>query len=349
MITNLPKWYRIAAIDSVSEETLNRRSTAISALLNLTDKADFYLDCIRFYLSKPIRRKEFKSEFFQVFNSTDPLYHEDIPLLEKQILCGAIISEIIRAKSPLSLTIAMVVKASVLGVAHDSIINIDVVQEAINFLDHKSREVRQIADSKIVLAKYPTLKGETQTVESLTNHLKGVSTYIKDLSTIVEKQNSILTERMAVLEEESNIHWWLFRAFSNTRQVPVSKLDVTEAPFVLALELQKLYTQIPFPPNSEAFLSKLLREVPTLPESLTIHEGVTAVYGSLKEHIENENIGRYGNLSPLFFALSKILEADGEVEWKNAFEKQSGLSCEISVSVSQMASQFLSELALNLN
>ena len=62
MISNLPKWYRILAIESIGEEILKKRSTAIETAAN-SSELPFLLDCIRYYLGKTVKSREFNKDF----------------------------------------------------------------------------------------------------------------------------------------------------------------------------------------------------------------------------------------------------------------------------------------------
>lgn len=343
MISNLPKWYRLVAIDAFNEETLQKRSAAIQSIANSGD-TDFFLDCIRFYLSKPVKRREFSADLFKLFNSADPMFLDDASDLEKRVLCGAILSEVVKRKDSKSLIVASLLRSAVFGVTQESIINIDIIQEAINYLEEQAGEARKIVDPKLSLSKHPVFKGDQQSIDTLASHVKALGLYVKDLSTNMEKQNSAFIDRLAVLEEESNIHWWLFRSFSKLKQVPISQLNIVEAPFILALELESLYTHVPFPDNSQAFLNKMLMEVPNWEESISIEQAAATLTGTLNKYIQQYDEDRFGNLTPLFFACSKSRESDGDELWKANFTKLSGLSSKFSCSPLDISNQFISEV-----
>jgi GTPase-associated system helical domain len=342
MLKNLPKWYQIVSIDQTNAETLELRSAAIQSIVT-TKGIDFFVDCIRLYLDKPQRSREFDNEFYLVINASDPMFLEGSATLEKRVLAGAVVYEYISQNNQNSLQIAMLLKAAIFGIAPKDIINIDIVEMALKYVNDEASDVRKVSIQVITAPKYPAMTADPQTAESLGTFIKSLNTYIKTIAGNTEKQNSAFQNRIETLEEESNIHWWLFRAFSNLKHLPVADLDPNEAPFVLGLEIMNLFNKMPLPENTNSFLDKILSQVSNLPQIFSIEQAVKSMGTGLSGEVINDFMQKYGNLTPLYFAFAKRMEADGNDAWKSIFENQAKISAGFECSTTEMAMQFLYE------
>lgn len=342
MITNLPQWYRIAAIDNISEDTLEKRSLAITEILESSDEA-FYFNCIRLYLGKKISEREFDDQFFTAFNAKDGLYLNDTPLLEKKILAGAIISQWFGEDNEFADQVAYALVCGSFGIADTDLINKDIIVNAQNYLNKKAEVQRT---SPPVAIKTPTWKDETPTAETMGTYVKSVATYVKNMTAYTEKQIKNSQKRIDRLQEESDIHWWLFRAFSNLKGVPVSELEPTTAAFILAYELSKLITILPAPSNITSFLNKVLKGVADLPSTYTLQltaETVSNLNGEFADVLSND---KYGNLTPLAFAVGQIAETSGDDAWIALFKLSAKVDVNQTFSTQDIALQLFNELML---
>ncbi|WP_184547203.1 GTPase-associated system all-helical protein GASH [Mucilaginibacter sp. FT3.2] len=341
MITNLPQWYRIAAIENISEETLEKRSSAIEEML--TNDEAFFFDCVRLYLGKKITDKDFDLKFFTGFNSKDGLYLDDTGLLEKRILAGAILAQWFLESSDFGDQLAYALICGSFGFSEADLINRDIIGKAHGYLQGRAIEERT---SAAVSAKVPVLKDETPTAETMVTYVKAVTTYVKNMAAYSDKQIKHSQKRIDRLQEESNIHWWLFRSFSNLKSIPISELESNEACFILAYELSKLMTIKPAPDNSASFLNKSLKEVRELPVEFSVKQA-TDILTKLNSDFGNVlDAGIYGNLLPLVFAVNQRAESEGDDAWVALYKLSAKIEANYSCPSQQIALQFFNELLL---
>jgi len=344
MISVLPQLYKITAIGPVSSKQLEDRSAAITKILQ-EKELDFLLNCVRLYLDKPILNKEFKREFIKAFNDIDSTFLDGSDL-ENSILSQAVILELLKENTKETAIVSMGLITGSLGVRREKLLSFEVLQKALDFLNSSAQEVRQPKQLTNTAGKMPQIKDNPGTILEVTEHIKALNKYVKDALNQLEQQKSIYEKRFEIIEEESNIHWWLFRGYSNLNDVPLKDLAPKEAPLVIALDLKKLFKKLPLPLNAKDFLYKALKEIPELPEKYYLKEVIETIISLYKDSLNLTNMNTYGNLAPISFALSKAEEPGLEESWNSVFEKQSGLSINHAFSPLDLASQILNELSL---
>ncbi len=334
MILKLPEWYRIATIDNLNEDLLEKRSLGIVDLLNKDEV--FFLECIRQFLGKKVETNEFDEQFFIGFNNTDKLYlKDDAPLLEKRVLSGAIIAQKFKDDTILGDRLAYALMCGSFGMADADIINKDIIFSAQEYLQRRAFNERSAIP---VVDKIPPFKKEITTIESLIP-------YIKTMVAYTEKQLKHSQMRIDHLQEESDIHWWLFRSFSNLKEVPVADLPSKEAAFILAYELSKLITIVPAPSNVLSFLNKILKEVVSLPSKISLKQAAE-ILTELQKEFETSLDSKYGNLTPLIFAVSQRATTQGDNAWTTLFKVKTNINVNISLPTQSLALQFFNELML---
>jgi len=348
MISNLPLFYRIAAIDSklTSSDLFEKRSASINLIVDKKDE-EFIFNCIRLYLGINISNKDFVNSFVKTFTENDPTFL-DGQTIENRILAGSIVSEAISRRED-NMKIAVALLSGSFGINVEDILNFQIIQNAQDFLHNKAYHVRQPIDFELTSPKAPTInKEESPTPENILSHVRSSNSIVKNLIGQMEKQNKSFQHRFEVLEEESNIHWWLFRSFSLSQNCPVSELNPKEAIFILPLELINLFNRIPFPNNSRDFLNKILKDVIGHPAELSIRNAIKVIQSKLKNEIESMSLERYGNLAPINFAYHKASEfdfADDDI-WGKNFEKHTSLKVDKEHKSLDISMQFLTEALL---
>ncbi|MDO1451349.1 GTPase-associated system all-helical protein GASH [Rhodocytophaga aerolata] len=346
MISNLPKYYRIATIDTLNDDLLSKRSNAITDIIESKD-LNWLLDCVRLYLQKPVKSKNFEKELFFAIQKYDSLFLEEGSELEKKILAGAIIGESLIKREDKD-RIAGSLKSGSFGLAKESILNSEIVSFAVEHLNKKAIDIREDKRTLKTLTKLPVFSKETPTVESLTEIVKNLLVYIKSAAALNEQQYGIMEDKIAVLEEESNIHWWLFRSYSSKRECLISELDAVEAIFILSSELNDLIRMLPPPNNIESFLKKIWSDVQDKPEKVSIKDAIEVLYNKLQDKIDDQEkkYEVYGNLIPLHLAFIKAKELEGNTAWTAPFEKLSGIKVDLKFNPVELSYQFLTELIL---
>jgi hypothetical protein len=340
MISNLPEWYRIAAIGDLSEDVLEKRSSAIIEMINNDDA--FLFNCVRVYLGKKVSSNEFDEQFYTGFNSKDGLYLKDTSLLEKRILSGAIIAQKLTNDSKLSDQLAYALVCGSFGIADTALINKDIITNAQLYLNHRSENERMTMP---FVAEMPNIKEKTLSSD-LASIEKTLNGYVKNIASYVDKQLKHSQKRIDRLQEESDVHWWLFRATSNLKAIPVAKLPSEQAPFILAYELSKLMTIVPAASNSASFLSKNLQEVADLPAKISIKQTAKILEDLNTDFANILNNNKYDNLTPLIFAANQRVQMEGNNAWLALFKMSAHVNADFSCTMQSIALQFFNELML---
>lgn len=346
MIANLPRYYRIAAIDQLPEATLEKRSEAIQHITGM--ELPWILDCVRIYLDKPPKNSNFIAEMNEVIRQFDSVYLGDDQYLEKRIIAGAVIHACLTERGDSNL-IAGALKSGSFGLPDNKLINAEIIADAIAHLNKSAVQEREAKSSQEkATPKLPGLaKDPAPTLEVLTEAVRAFLVYTKSIATITDEKIGAMEQKIMVLEEESNIHWWLFRSFSNKTNTPVSKIPSGEAVFVLAAELYDLVQVVPVPPNTASFLNKMWGDVKDKTNELTIKEVTEIYYTKLldKLPIEESINETYGNLAPLHQAITKCKESNGTPAWTTLFDL-AGLQSDYKSSTNELCFQFINELSL---
>jgi len=346
MISNLPKWYNLAAITPISEQTLERRSTAINNIIKNKDLS-WSLDCVRLYLGKPLKSVQFDAEFAKEFHDVDSMFLAGSEI-EKRVLASAILAELINNRHKNSTRLALAIKSGAFGVNFETLVNPEIKDIASDYLNLVSINIRNVSEETTNQAKVPVMPTGTQTVASLTTVVKELVAFIKDNTAATKKTTNLVNSKINVLEEESDIHWWLFRSFSSLGEKPVNKLPASDAAILLAQELSDKLKLLPGPPNLKEFLKKIFSEGTNNEKVVvTLKEVVNLMSNSLLEKINQKPINIYGNLTPLFLGQSKALESGDSNSWASSFTKACNITSDRKFSLIEIADQYITEETLN--
>nr|WP_294928982.1 GTPase-associated system all-helical protein GASH [uncultured Flavobacterium sp.] len=344
MITNLPNWYRLASVGTLKEETLEKRSLSITAILK-EKNYDWILDCIRLYLGKPILSKSFQSEFLAAFFKDDVMLIEEEFGLEKRVLAGAIIAQKIESNTIDSVKIALSLVSAKFGMLDSAIINFDIIQSAIDYVRVSSIAIREPGIVEVIPTKYISLKEEGATVETLISHIKSLTANLKVVEKNAENQKNILEDNIDLLKEESDIHWWIFRSYSSLLGKPFKELAGAVGPFAISQELFNLVNIMPPPVNFKEFLKVAIAVTQDgLTKEFSINECVKILAGDFLENIVEYDHRSYDNICPIFLAFTGAVDS-GE-SWSSVFEKRTGLKTDANFTSIDLAEQFLIEQTL---
>lgn len=345
MILNLPKWYRKASISDVKEEILEKRSKSIIRILKIKDKAWFF-DCIRMCLNKTTVNPDFAHDLYMEFTSEDAMFIEDESDNELTILAGALICESITADGVNSIEIALAYITAYFGIKPENVSNIDIIIIAKKFISESSFKKRENPDLTISPLKYPAVKEDSTSIENFNVLAKTLNSYLKAFEKNFDAERNAMQNRILVLEEESNIHWWIFRAYSSTKRIPLKELSGPEASILIAADLTKMINILPPPENTKNFLEISLKNTGSDQVNHDIETYVEAMVRELSAFLVSaEDI--YGNLTPLVYGALRAKEfGDG---WQAAFEKNTDLKKDMEISSIEAAEQLLLEMLLHEN
>ena len=347
MITKLPEWYHIATIDNLKAETLELRSSDITK--NIKSRTlEWMFDCSRFFLGKPLNSPAFITELTDLFLKGDPLFPQKDNLLELQILSGALLHEyIVGGKGKDGIHLSLAIKCGQFGVEPTTLINTDILDDINIFYASESVKIRTVPELKSVPimavdASVPELNGEHLSTKftQFNNHLKTITNAINDLGKYSSK-------RLDIIEEESNIHWWLFRGFCNESNSLIKNLNPKTAPIILGKELSGLINLVPAPYSSIQFLNKAFGDyLPGIENELSIEDSINQLEKKHRESYCKNAKPTLTNLCPITLGCAKSLEVDDDKSWQAFFHKAVGFKPSLKVNIHDLAMQSLMEKLL---
>jgi len=345
MIENLPKLYVKALIEPLTADSLSVRKNGIEKIIKEKD-IGWRFDCIRLHFSKQTKSKGFSDEFVDLFRKEDALFASAANDLELRILAGVIISECIKRddKAPL---LALAVQSASFGLDKEmESVVADTLKCAKDFLRNQSikdRLITPIESFDDTLTTYD----EEASPDDRDTAIKRLHTFVANLTVNYQRSVRKLQHSINVLDEESNIHWYLFREHSLLESVHVKELNAEAAPFLLALELFSLISiELPSP-NSIVFLSKLLSGIPRLAEKeLSIRNIVEGMWKHYRKHLDLSKVSKLGNLCPMHLAYNKVVESGGDEGWLKVFDLATGLNGNFQAKSVEFAYQCLCECFL---
>jgi hypothetical protein len=340
MVSNLAQWYTIARLKGPDPQKLESRISVIEDIVK-KKPIEWMLDCVRTFLSKRVSNAEFKHEFVSLFISADPYFPQTKNDLEIRILAGAILFHVSRgSKAKNKLFILQAIRTGLFGLKDGDLINSEILKEALKQLDEESISIREnLKPDKLKVSFDSNLTAlDVATVSSkfgsVSEAIKSIIDYINNLS-----------NRVLLLDEESNIHWWIFKSFSNIRGQEFSKIDAKVLPYILGVELTNLTKAYPGPFPAEQFISKILLDIEDEGTPISLKDFVNNIPSEEKEKYSLPQ-GIFGNLTPLHSAISCSKLIAGKDKWISQFETDCTLKATEKFSPKDLASQLYNESVL---
>jgi len=338
MVSNLAQWYTLAKLKGPDTEKLELRVTDIENIVK-NKPLEWILDCIRIFLGKKVNNINFKEEFVKIFLESDPYFPPNNNDLEVRILAGAVLYRFAKAAKLKNRLLGLqAIRTGIFGMNEESFINHDIIEGVLKQLNEESIAIRE--NSKQDLLKV-TFDPEITAVDPTTVTSK-FSNVNDSLKSIVNHINTVVGKKISLVDEESNIHWWIFRGFSSTKNELFAKIDPTEIPFVLAMELSALTKYAPGPYPADQFISKILSDSKNPGKEITIIDFVNKIDKGGKMQF-GFNPGIFGNLTPLSTAIVNSKEADDVETWVQPFEKLCSIKRTKKVSPKDLALQLYNE------
>lgn len=343
MIKTLPKYYSIAAINNIDEALLEKRTIAINRIIEMEDPL-WLMDCIRYYLGQPLKSKDFTTKFYTYLNEADSFYLNETDDLEKRILAGVIIEESIKTRDEKSF-LALALKTAKFGIPDKDILNPEIIDNAMAYLETTGNQIRNnVKKVRAISKQTPIPKEDTEDHFEL---IKSVASHAKSLQSNIEDRFDQMNNRISVLEEESNIHWWLFRSFSKKSDLPFAKVSSHEAVFHFCAELYDMLNFSLLPSSTEEFLKKAFNEVKDKNDSLSIIDLISNFYPKSTNTLDQvEQIDVIHNLAPIHLAYRRCVDNDGDPTWSNLIGKILKTSIDEKHTRLTLALQLIEELAL---
>lgn len=338
MITQLPEWHRIAGVDESNLPILENRSEVITELVK--SKNLFWIfNCVKLYLNKPNVSKEFINELINSFLKSEPVFPLTKNHLLLRVLAGAIVYHSVENKKNMESTlIALSLQISLFGIKKENIINKDIIEYLIDYIFKEAIKVRE-ENIELAILKIETDMNFTDNQnENLKLNFSLIEKQLKSINKRINNFNSSIKR----LKEESNIHWWLFRGFSNDFKMPVSKLNINSSPLIIGKELADLTTFLPGPTSSKEFLVKILRDNLKLKdEEISFKESINNLDLKWREDLrDNYNDIELDNIPPpILTAISNSLDSGKSNGWYSIFEKSTSIKATSKFNVFDLAYQ----------
>lgn len=341
MIKNLPEWYRVAQLVSVPEEKLESRSKVITSIIDSKD-IDWLLECVRLYLNKPLNTEDFENEFIKLFTEDDPMFLQKDNELELRVLSGAIINEfVVGDEFEDSITLALSLISATFKNAE--IINSDIIDNVRKYIVDKSLEVRE-QDLELDLEEEEE-QDEVEKEEDIEKRLENKMNNFYNIPQI-NKLLKKLSYKISILEEESNIHWWIFRGYSNYKNEPFKDLDIEVVPIVLGKELSDLTKLVPGFYAFDQFLMKVIYD------SFSENGDTLVAFKDVINKIEKADKVKFiekfkkteiKNICPLMFAFHEALKIDDNKTWIKYYESSTGIKTNMKLNIIDLARQAYTE------
>lgn len=339
MVTELAKWYTKARMKGPEPDKLSKRATDIETAVK--KKSDFIQDCIRIYLKKKPSAPDFKEQLTEVFAVSDPYFSQGTKIdLELQILAGAIIYQFAKtSKSKDKFQLLQSLRTGSFGITSD-IINPDIIEFAIKSINEEAITVRENIKAEPIKFTY-----ERITVTDWTNTSDKLNALNDIMKTVVGQLNNSVSKRLLMLDEESNIHWWLYRGISLEAGDEFTNVDNKIIPVHVAYELMSLTKLFPSPFPSDQYILKMLKDADKLDKAVAIKDVVNSIEESdLRKLVPS--LSSYGNLLPISSAIEKRIGSQDKTTWLTLFDTETGIKSTSKFSVQDLAFQLYNELIL---
>jgi len=345
MIKQLPEWYKITSVNLPETDILEKNSEAVLDIVK-TGKLDFLLNCVRQYLNLPIEDTNFISQLYEIFLKFNNLFAQKNNHLELRVLCGAIIHEyIIFDKAKDKYKIAYSLLSGLFEQDKKSLINVEIIEQINNFINETSINIREKVIELKQIAVISNLKEDVNNQESLKSNFDNIVSYFKSISKNITDNNNLLNSKLKIIEEESNIHWWIFRGFSNIFNIPFSKLKINSAPIIIGKELSDLINIIPGPIAYVQFLEKIIND--NLPikdkafdKNIIFKNVINDIEIELKKELsENFTNSKLGNLCPIMISFQKSIDSGDKKGWLSSFKNSTNLDANKKIDIYKLAIQ----------
>jgi hypothetical protein len=347
MITNLPEWYRMLSIQNLSSEAFEKRSTAIKKILKNKD-TEWLLNCVRLYIGKKTTDPNFYNELTGLFLDSDPLFPQKDNLIELRVLSGAILHDLVSSsKHKGKLTIALAIQSCMFGVPVKNIINSDIIIKLKTFLNEESIRLRECNESRnpLNLSFEPTVPDVTPAT-ILANFTKITELFSK-VETYVNERSDNNSKRIMILEEESNIHWWIFRSFSNILNKQINEIDYDLVPLIIGSDLSALTRILPGPVAYDQYLLKVLNgNFSNVDKEILLKDAINKLNKAKNDLFPRSYAEKVGNIGPLMMGLNLREQSGNDTGWVTMFESFTDINSNIKVLPIELAKQSFIESQL---
>lgn len=346
MITKLPEWYKLLNLASNNEEVLEKRSKTIIKIVKKKD-IKLLLNCVKLYLNRSEPSPEFPTELMNLFLE-DPMFPQSNNDLELKILAGAIIAECIEtSKTDERIQVALALRAGLFQLPASRLINVDIIKIVDDFLQKESIQKRTLSNNPTVPEFNFQVALPTADVATIVAQLGKINEKLNAASASVKEVLNFSKNNIAILQEESNVHWWIFRGWSNLLKMQLASVDSRTIPLIVGKELGDLTSVLPGSFNSEQFLKKMISDnIKDAKGPISLKEQINGIDKSVQLLFKIDASNPVSDLCPLHLAISTALQFDDKDSWTVIFEKASSIKSSTEIEPLDIAIQCYNESVL---
>jgi hypothetical protein len=355
MHSNFADWYNSVSLRP-DEKTLEARWKTVEQLVKRL-KPTAVPEVVRIFFGLPAA-DSYRDEIRALANEDDKTYITTDDANELRVLAGAVIAATVANSSYEADAVALAVScADAQGMRKSNRIQA-VVDATSKYLAEESVRTRGVKiDAKASDLDGPALTALLSTkagvsISDANSVWTATDAIFKELLTLHSKHADsiadVLNQMFRTEKEQSDILWWIVSEHTLDGTKPFSELEIPQACYWGALDLNNLTLFLPGPLGGPAFLHKMLRCVKSkLPASVKVSECVDdCELDWKKKWLEKITTPVLPDLCPMLFALTKSVEAGGAKTWTAAYATGTGLSESSKADPVRLATQVYGELLL---
>ncbi len=353
-------WYREICLVPTEERLVKRwdgitdfvKGLDVTRLFNLVTALQGEL-----YLNSP-----FTDEFAKVFIAKDNTFPNRDNTNELRVLAGACLGEVIENSEDMAALAATSIVCANFETAYKEPPLKDIVEASIVRINQISSKIRadlsypelqeyQFSPNKVLIDLKKTLEPsnltQQQLVSPIIDAVLKLGNDVGKLSKALREYTNIAKKKLGIVSEEINALWWLNANWSETMEMPFSKMDSNAAPIVAGAELTDLISTIPGPMSSRAILEKVIsmNMSKDAPQEISITKAVNALSEEWLKSAAQSNLDyvkEFPILFPLHYAIN-IAEMVGGKGWVDGFKKNTKRNSAKSCSRISLAYQYYLE------
>jgi hypothetical protein len=345
-------WYRVASL-APSPELLDARWAGVEAT-SAALTASQIIDLVRLFVLRPHVGYKAPAFMDKAFRDEDTSFPAKGNSEELRVLAGAILRDAMDEEHAAAPAAAYGIVCAAVGNRLSDLPTNDHVTRAQRLLTELGAAVRDTEATwdkaaPITRQRLDELMPAPYFNPNQTPNLReGLLTALVEISTKANRAAaSSITSLMQMVQsqrEELNLLWWLQNGFSRDLAKTFTDIRIPTATIVFPLELSDLTAFVPGPPGIFGMIVSALGQVSAKEAKVSIKASVNAVSRDWRKiRIEGIASQTVGNLCPVYLAMSKSLETDGDDDWIPAFRKQSEMSAEDEIEARDLAYQVYCE------
>ena len=350
LISEFPDWYRAVDLQPDSE-TINERWGSIENFTETVKHNDIIQLVRLFYDIDPIN-KDFLNSFVKYFQEKDVTITIEGNRAEIRLLSGASLIQILRNNDNVDLKnlTALTIATINFGFENNSNLIPTVYKTAIEYLNRRSQEVRDIAGIKDFSEKIAIDidKGSLNSFELVEEAI--ITNLKKIYNLLIRRQNTNYKNidiKLNIQQEETNVLWWLIGEASNELNCSLKSKNKEEILLVIAKELSDLTKLMPGFFQIHFFIKKAL----ILSKGKFVDIGLNEVVNNTptdwkRNFLSTVEHSLFDIDLPILNCIKLSLETDEENDWLSFYKNLTKKDASKKFEMIEIGKQFYNELIL---